>query len=473
MNNIAEELSELLHQGTVVTDAAVLEPLLADELSQYQGRAACAVFPRSTAEVSAVLRYCHEHSIGVVPQGGNTGYCGAATPMAENQVLLNLSRLNQVRSIDPIGMTVTVEAGVLLADLHSAAEQHDLFFPLSLGSEGSCQIGGNLSTNAGGLAVLKFGMAGELCLGLEVVLPDGGVLDLLKPLRKDNTGYHVKDLFLGAEGTLGIITCAVLKLFPRPTEFQTAWLQVPSIEAVCALLPAARGHSGDMVTSFEYISGQCVELLLEHTDLKPPLPEAKHQVLMELSGALPPGSLRPALERFLEAGLEQGIIHDAVLADSLAQRKQLWRLREQIPEAEKRAGHSIKQDISVPIRDIPAYCERALQVLDAHRPHRVSVYGHIGDGNLHYNVLAPAGADPAAYKKVHAEGITRALYDLAMEMGGSFSAEHGVGQLKRAEMERYRSEESLKLMRQLKGLLDPRGTMNPGKLIDPATSILR
>lgn len=467
--NLASELRALLHEGTVETDAAVLAPMLSDELSQYEGRAACVVFPGSTRDVSAVLRYCYERNIGVVPQGGNTGYCGAATPMNESQVLLNLARLNQLRGIDPIGMTVTVEAGMLLADLHDSVEEEDLFFPLSLGSQGSCQIGGNLATNAGGLAVLKYGMAGELCLGLEVVLPDGDILDLLKPLRKDNTGYHMKDLFLGAEGTLGVITCAVLKLFPRPTEFQTAWLQVPSIDAVCALLPKARAHSGDMVTSFEYISGQCVELLLEHTDLEPPLPASEHQVLLEVSGALAPESLRPALENFLEDGLKENVIDDAVLAESLVQRQKLWELRERIPEAEKRAGHSIKHDVSVPIADIPAYCQRASLALRNHRPYRASVYGHIGDGNLHYNLLAPNGVDPTEFKAAHAEDITRTLYDLAVESRGSFSAEHGVGQLKRAEMERYRSKEALAFMQQLKGLLDPKGMMNPGKLVDPSS----
>jgi D-lactate dehydrogenase (cytochrome) len=461
------DLAALLASGHVETSAEALAPLLADERALYQGRAACAVFPASTAEVAAVLHYCHSHGIGVVPQGGNTGYCGGATPMGDTQVLLNLSKLNRVRSIDPIGMTATVEAGVVLADLHAAVAREDLYFPLSMGSEGSCQLGGNLSTNAGGLAVLKYGMAGELCLGLEVVLADGQVLDLLKPLRKDNSGYHLKELFLGSEGTLGIITCAVVKLFPRPTEFQTAWLGVDSVAAACALLPEARRQSGDAVTSFEYISGDSLALLCAHTDLEPPLPVAEHQVLLELSGALPPGSLRGSLEGLLEAGLENAWINDAVLAENLRQRQALWAIRERIPEAEKHAGRSIKHDVSVPIADIPDYCERASDVLQAFQPLRVSVYGHLGDGNLHYNVLAPMGADPAQFKAEHEQAISAALHQLAVSMGGSFSAEHGIGMLKRDELKHFSGDAAYSLMQRLKALLDPRATLNPGKLVDP------
>ncbi len=464
---IIDQLVELLPSGAVITEPEQLDALLNDERGLYNGRACCAVFPTTTEEVAAVVRHCHQNGVGVVPQGGNTGYCGGATPMDERQVLLCLSKLNRVRAIDPIGMTATVEAGVILADLQDAVAAEDLFFPLSMGSESSCQLGGNLSTNAGGLAVLKYGMAGELTLGLEVVLPDGRVLDQLKPLRKDNTGYHLKDLFLGAEGTLGIITCAVVKLFPRPTEFQTAWLTVKNIKAACALLPLARRHSGDTVTSFEYISGRSLELLKTHLGLDPPLPASEHQLLMEWSGALPPEALRHGVEKMLATGFEQGTISDAVLADSLSQRDALWRLREQIPEAEKRAGRSIKHDVSVPIASIPTFCQQAVPALESLAPLRLSVYGHLGDGNLHYNVLAPAGDDPESFRTEKADAISEALHTLAMELDGSFSAEHGIGMLKRDELARYSSAEALSLMRGLKTLLDPRNTMNPGKLVDP------
>ncbi len=458
-------LSDLLGDRCT-REPAAMGQYLEDERGLYQGSAACLVFPSTTEEVSAVVRLCVEHGYDVVAQGGNTGYCGGATPSGENQVLLNLSRMNRIRAIDPVGMTVTAEAGLILANLHAAAEAEDLFFPLSMGSEGSCQLGGNLATNAGGLAVLKYGMAGELVLGLEVVLPDGSVLDTLKSLRKDNTGYHLKQLFLGAEGTLGIITAAVLKLFPRPTEFQTAWLSVRDIAAACELLPLARRASGDCVTSFEYISASSLQLLEQHVDgLRPPL-EGEHHVLLECSGALPPGSLRGQLETLLEQALEAGIAEDAVIAESLEQRRGLWALRETIPEAEKRAGRSIKHDVSVPIADIPAYCEAAPQRLAALEPLRRSIYGHLGDGNLHYNVLAPEDTDPEAFKMAKADAISRVLHDLAAEMGGSFSAEHGIGQLKKAELARYTDPVALELMRTLKAALDPAGRMNPGKLLD-------
>ena len=466
---LVEALRELLGKGSVVSDQAGMEPFLVDERALYRGSAACMVFPRSTEEVAATVRLCREHGCAIVPQGGNTGYCGGATPGGEDQVLLNLSRLDRIREIDPVGMTVTAEAGVILASLQAAVEAEELFFPLSMGSEGSCQLGGNLATNAGGLAVLKYGMAGELVLGLEVVLPDGSVLDTLKPLRKDNTGYHLKQLFLGAEGTLGIITAAVLKLFPRPTDFETAWLAVDSVEAACRLLPLARRLGGDCVTSFEYISAESLALVHTHLeDVRAPLAEAhSHQLLLELSAPLPPGSLRPWLENLLEAGMAEGLVLDAAIAESGPQRQALWKIREGIPEAEKLAGRSIKHDVSVPIGDIPLFCERAPGQLAEFEPLRISIYGHLGDGNLHYNVLAPEGADPEAFRAERGAAVSRALHDLAAGMGGSFSAEHGVGQLKREELQRYSDPAALKLMRELKAALDPDGAMNPGKLVDP------
>ena len=466
---IQESLVAAIGQAAVASDPDAMAAYLVDERAIYEGSAACIAFPKNTDEVSAVVRACREHGCGIVPQGGNTGYCGGATPMGQGQVLLNLSRMNRIREIDPVGMTATAEAGAILANLQQAVAAEDLFFPLSMGSEGSCQLGGNLSTNAGGLAVLKYGMAGELVLGLEVVLPDGSVLDVLKPLRKDNTGYHLKQLFLGAEGTLGIITAAVLKLFPRPTDTETAWLAVDSLDAACRLLPMARRASGDCVTSFEYISAESLALAGKRlAAAKSPIAGThEHHVLLELSAPLAPGSLRPRLEQLLESGMEQGLVLDAALAESDRQRQDLWKIREGIPEAEKLAGRSLKHDVAVPIADIPRFCARARERLAAMPSHRVSVYGHIGDGNLHYNVLAPEGADPEEFRAEHGATASRLLHDLAAEMDGSFSAEHGVGQLKRPELERYTSPTALRLMKELKAVLDPDGVMNPGKLVDP------
>jgi D-lactate dehydrogenase (cytochrome) len=403
----------------------------------------------------------------VVPQGGNTGYCGGASPDGERQVLVNLVRLNKVREIDPIGFTATVEAGVVLANLHTAVAEQGLFFPLSMGSEGSCQIGGNLATNAGGLAVLRYGTAGELALGLEVVLPSGELLDCLTPLRKDNTGYDLKSLFLGAEGTLGIITAAVLKLFPAPTEHQTAWLALPDTESVCKLLSLARRLSGDTVTSFEYISEASLQLVTGHIDgIQCPFTERHpHQVLMELSGPLAVESLRPTVESILTQAMEQGLVTDGVLADSEKQRRQLWRIRESIPEAEKHAGRSVKHDISVAIARIPEYLAAAPGRLAGIGAYRASIYGHIGDGNLHYNVLAAAGGDPVRFRSEHATGASSALHQLAAEMGGSFSAEHGIGKLKKEDLTHFKDPTALQLMRVLKKALDPDDMMNPGKML--------
>ena len=465
---LASSLQALLGDR-FVDDPTTMAPYLEDERGLYRGEAACLVFPKTTAEVSAIVSQCAEHGYAVVPQGGNTGYCGGATPMGKEQVLLNLSKLDRVRAIDPVGMTITVEAGVILSVLQDAADSEGLMFPLSMGSEGSCQIGGNLSTNAGGLSVLKYGTAAELVLGLEVVLASGEVLDLLKPLRKDNTGYHLERLFLGAEGSLGVITAATLKLFPANTERQTAWLAAPDVAAVCRLLPLARSRSGDTVTSFEYICRDSLDLVLQHVEgQRAPLQAPQdHHVLVELSAPLAPGSLRAQLEDLLEAAFTDGLALDAVIAESEAQRRQLWKLRESIPEAEKLAGRSIKHDVSVAIDRIPEYVAAAPGRLAEIPNPRLSIYGHIGDGNLHYNVLAPEASDAEQYKTRYGSAVSEALHDLAAEMGGSFSAEHGVGQLKSAELARYAEPAALALMKTLKHSLDPDGVFNPGKVIEP------
>lgn len=460
-------IREVVGPAGIVDDPAEQAAYFIDERRLYQGAAALVVRPASTAEVSAVLAACHEAGLAVVPQGGNTGYCGGATPDdAEGQVLLSLSRLNRIRNVDPIGFTLTVEAGVVLARAQAAAAEHGLLFPLSMGSEGSCQVGGNLATNAGGLAVLKYGTARELVLGLEVVLPDGRVLHGLKGLRKDNTGYDIKQLFMGAEGTLGVITAAVLKLFPAPTERQTAWLAVADAASACRLLGVARQASGDAVTSFEYVTRPSLELVLSHVDgTTDPLDAPyDHYVLMEMSGAGAEGSLREIMEQVLEAGMERGEVLDGAIAESGPQRDALWRLRESIPEAEKHVGGAVKHDVSVLISRIPEYLAAAPARVHAVSDCRLSIYGHIGDGNLHYNLLPPEGGDPTTFRAQWGAALSEVVHALAAELDGSFSAEHGVGKLKKDELARLSDPVELEVMRALKQALDPRGIMNPGKL---------
>jgi FAD/FMN-containing dehydrogenase len=453
--------------GIVAADDAA--PLLRDERDLYRGAAALVVRPASTEECAAVVCVCHDARIGVVPQGGNTGYCGGATPFdgERREILLSLARLNRVREVDAIGFTMTAEAGVVLASAQAAVQEHGLLFPLSMGSEGSAQIGGALSTNAGGLAVLRYGTMRDLVLGLEVVLPSGEVLTELKGLRKDNTGYDLRSLFLGAEGTLGVITAAVLKLFPAPRARATAWLAVASVHAACRLLGRARHESGDQVVSAEYVSRRSLELVLRHVDgARDPLGSpAEHYVLLELASADADDVLQEKLTRVLEAGLAAGEILDGTLAESEAQRRSLWLLRERIPEAERRDGGSVKHDVSVRIGRIPEFIARAQLELTRIAPHRLSIYGHIGDGNLHFNLLPPKGEGIDAFRAVHGAALSSCVHDLTANFGGSFSAEHGVGILKVRELARYESPVALSLMRTLKRALDPHGIMNPGKLL--------
>ncbi len=441
---------------------------LVDERRLYRGAAALIVAPASVDECARVVAICRVAGLGIVPQGGNTGYCGGATPFdAERHVVVSTARLNRIRDIDPTGFTLTAEAGVVLARAQAAAAERGLLFPLSMGSEGSCQIGGNISTNAGGLAVLRYGTMRDLVLGLEVVLPNGEVLSELKALRKDNTGYDLKSLFIGAEGTLGLVTAAVLKLFPLPRVRQTAWLAVASPDAACALLGRAREVSADRVVSAEYVSRAALELVLRHVDgSRDPLdaPYA-HYLLLELAAGDSDTELRDTLERILSAGMAAGEILDGTIASSGLQRTALWHLRERVPEAERLAGGSVKHDVSVRISDVPKFIALASAQLPAIAPHGVSVYGHIGDGNLHYNLLAPAGVSTEVFRGASAQALSEAVHDLAARLGGSFSAEHGIGVLKRNELARYRSPAALAMMRAVKTALDPESVMNPGKVL--------
>ena len=466
--NFTRQLADLVDAPALIDDPARIAPMVRDHRALYRGHALAVVAPADTAAVARVLAWCNEHKIGVVPQGGNTSYCGGATPDASSsQVLLSLARLNRVRALDATNYTLTAEAGCILANLQTAAADADRYLPLSLGSEGSCMLGGNLSTNAGGLNVIRYGMARELVLGLEVVLPDGRVMDTLSGLRKDNTGYDVKSLFLGAEGSLGVITAACLKLYPALRSFATAFVAVRDPDAAVSLLGALRGASGDCVSSFELIPRVAVELTMRHIPgVVDPLGEpANWYVLCELSSARANEPLDALLAQTLSDAQGQGWVRDAAVAQNLREREAFWRLRESIPEAQRKDGASLKHDISVPVSQVPRFIEAAGSWVTQNIPQGVLVaYGHLGDGNLHFNINQRPGSLVAQLQAVEAK-TRRAIHDLVHEFGGSFSAEHGIGQLKVFELERYANPVELDVMRALKRALDPNGIMNPGKVL--------
>jgi FAD/FMN-containing dehydrogenase len=451
-------------------EAADLEPYLTEWRGLFQGQTPLMLMPASSAEASAILEICSTQGIAVVPQGGNTGLAGGAIPGIagdDGQILLSASRLKQIRAIDAENYTMTVEAGCLLADIQAAAQDAGLFFPLSLAAEGSCQIGGNISTNAGGTNVLRFGNTRDLVLGLEVVLPDGAIYDDLRGLRKDNTGYDLKQLFIGAEGTLGFIAAATLKLFPAPRATATAWLAVATPAAAVALYSEARKQVGDELVAFELMPRIAIDMVLEHIPgTRDPLADTQPwYVLLELASARDQALTDEQLTDLLGSCLGNDLVQDGVVASSEAQRNDLWRLRHCISEAQKSAGASIKHDISVPVSAIPEFLEQANKLVTAHVPGiRPVPFGHLGDGNLHYNVSQPADMSGADFLALW-EQLNKIVHTLAVELGGSFSAEHGIGSLKVSELERLADPVKLSLMRAVKQALDPGGIMNPGKVL--------
>ncbi len=426
------------------------------------------LLPRSVDEVARILAICNREEVAVVPHGGNTSYCGGATPdETGSQIVLSLRRLNRVRQIDAANYSMIVEAGCTLAEAQAAAREADRLFPLSLGSEGTAQIGGNLSTNAGGTAVLRYGMMRDLVLGLEVVLADGRVLEGLKSLRKDNTGYDVKSLFVGAEGTLGVITAACLKLFPQPADTATALVGIDSPQHALDLLARLRTAAGDQVTSFELMPRLAVELTVKHVPgVADPLGQnTPWYLLIELTSPNPRQDLLGSLTAALEDAAARGTIRDAMLATSLAQAQAMWKLRESVPEAQRRHGASLKHDVSVPVSAIPALIEEGSALVRRLAPEGdVVSYGHAGDGNLHFNVSQKPGADIESFL-ARGPALELAMFDLVESLGGSISAEHGIGRLKAAEFARRADPVELAVMHALKRALDPKGIMNPGKVL--------
>jgi FAD/FMN-containing dehydrogenase len=460
-------LKAIVGEANVLTSDADVASYVTDWRGRYRGSARAVVRPSTTADVAAVVRCCAEHGAPVVPQGGNTGLCGGATPREDSgEVVVSLSRLTRVRALDAGNATLTVEAGMPLARVQQAADDAGLLFPLSLAAEGSCTIGGNLATNAGGTAVLRYGNARELVLGLEVVLADGRIWDGLKGLRKDNTGYDIKQLFLGSEGTLGIITAAVLKLFPKPRTSATALAALADVDAAIALLGLLRQALGDRLTGFELISGECIALTRKQFPALPdPLPGYPWYALAQADDPAADSPLAVQMEAALAAAVEQHVAGDAAIAQSAAQAAELWALREHIPEAQRLEGANIKHDISLPVSRIPAFLADAQVALgSALRGVRYVVFGHLGDGNLHYNLSAPPGTPAAAFLG-EAARANRIVYDLVARLGGSFSAEHGIGQMKRGELLRYKSAVEIELMQRIKHALDPDALLNPGKVV--------
>ncbi|MCO5101509.1 MAG: FAD-binding oxidoreductase [Burkholderiaceae bacterium] len=460
--------------GRLITEPADLEAFTTDWRRRYFGRALGAAQPDTVDGVAAIVRWCARNRVAVVPQGGNTGLSGGATPDESGRsVVLSLARLARVRAVDTVNNSITVEAGCTLAQVHDAALAANRLFPLHLPSEGSCTIGGNLATNAGGAAVLRYGNTRELCLGVEVVTAEGQVWDGLRGLRKDNTGYDLRDLFIGSEGTLGVITAATMKLYPLPAAQVTAMAAVQDPHAALRLLGLAQSMLGSTLTAFELISSLCLELVVQHfPDQRRPFAEAApYYVLLETSDSESEAHANTQFEALMERAIEAGTVLDAVVATSGAQSRALWALRELVSEAQALAGKNVKHDISVPISSIGDFVEQTNEAMQRAFPGiRMVVFGHLGDGNLHYNVSPPVDRSGPEHEDEFLAlqpAMNRLVHDAVVAFHGSISAEHGLGQLRRDENARYKSEVEMALMRQVKQALDPRGIMNPGKVLPP------
>jgi FAD/FMN-containing dehydrogenase len=463
---LLSRLAAIVGAQHLLTETADLAPYLNEPRDLFHGQALCVVKPGSTAEVSALVAICAETGTKIVPQGGNTGLVGGQTPSERgDEIVLSLTRMNKLRDVDPSSNTLTVEAGMTLAEAQNEADRVERYFPLSLAAEGSCTIGGNLATNAGGTAVVAYGNARDLCMGVEVVLADGRVLSDLSKLKKDNTGYDLKNLFIGSEGTLGIITAAVLKLYPKPREFATAFVGLASRRRAVRLLDLAHDMTGGDVKTFELIPRLGLDFVLKHREgVRDPLPSPHaHYVLLELASQS--GGLSDRLVGLLEKAVEDDIIEDAAVATSLDQRRAFWRLRELLPDVQACEGGSIKHDISVPISDVPDFLEEVEAALGQSVPGaRLLAFGHLGDGNIHCNLSQPVGADKAAFLARWDE-VNTIVHDIVAAHHGSISAEHGIGRLKRGLLPHVKDPVALDLMRTLKATLDPRGILNPGKVL--------
>ena len=465
MRSLLDTLASRLGAAHVLTEAADMAGHLVEERGLYRGTALAVVRPRDTAEVAFVVGECARAGVPVVAQSGNTGLTGGGVPYGG--VVLSLSRLDRIREIDAVNATVTAEAGCILKNVQEAASAADCLFPLSLASEGSCRIGGNIATNAGGTGVLRYGNTRDLVLGLEVVLADGRVWNGLKGLRKDNAGYDLKNLFVGSEGTLGIVTAAVLKLFPRPRARATAFVGCASARAALALFERLRQGAGDALTAFEYMNRFGLDIVLKHASgtVRPLAGDHDTYVLIELSSPQAEADLAATLETILGAAIEDGSVDDATIGASEAQNAALWRLREQLSDVQRHEGGSIKHDVSVPVSRVADFIETASAACEAAMPAlRVCAFGHVGDGNIHFNLSQPVGMDKAAFL-AEWERFNRIVHDIVAAMNGSIAAEHGIGLIKRDELLLYKDPVAVELMRTLKRALDPQNILNPGKVV--------
>ena len=463
---LAAAFEAIVGAGNVLTEPSDMAGYLREPRDLFAGRALCVVRPGSTAEVATIVKLCGETGTLVVPQGGNTGLVGGQTPGSDEAIVLSLQRMRTLREIDLTAETMTVEAGMVLADAQAAADRAGRLFPLSLASEGSCTIGGNLATNAGGTGVIAYGCARDLVIGVEAVLADGRVYAGLSKLKKDNTGYDLKDLFIGSEGTLGIITAAVLKLFPKPRAVATAFVGLSSPKDAVTLLELARDSAGGLITAFELIPRIGLDFVLAHArGARDPLTDAHRWYALVELGSQSADDPRERMLALLAKAAERGLIEDAAIAASEGQRRDFWRLRDELSEAQRFEGGSIKHDVSVPVADIPAFLEEAGRIVAIAAPGARPVpFGHVGDGNIHYNVSQPVGADAQAFLARWAE-INYLVHGIVARYCGSISAEHGVGQLKRDLLGEFKDPVALDLMRALKRALDPKGILNPGKVL--------